>query len=371
MGVEELFAVKELDSVAALFAGLMLSLALIPIVRGLALRWGITDPPASGKVHGSPTPYLGGTAVAAATVAAAITLGGWRGQTLALLGAALLVASVGLLDDVRTAHPLLRLAVEAGAASIAFAAGARVQLVGSVGDWALTVVWLVVLTNAYNLLDNMDGCVACVVAVSAGGVLALALLGDQELVAVMAAAILGATLGFFFYNRYPASIFLGDAGSLFLGFLLSVAALKIRFPVDHGAGAIAIGFIAGPALFDTTLVVLARLASRRPIYVGGCDHTSHRLVRLGVPTRWVAPVLAAVTVGCGALGVAVGSGVLTALVVIPVVVLAGGALAILLRVPVYDDVGASRAEVLTAPAVARGRFSLAERARAAGTKVST
>lgn len=320
---------------------LVLSLGLVPVARRTALRLGVTDRPAAGKVHKVPTPYLGGVAVIVAVVGGAAA-GGWKGDAAAILGAALLVCLVGLIDDVQTTTPSVRLVVETVASIIAFYAGARVNIFGGAPDLVLTVIWLVVLTNAYNLLDNMDACASAILAVSAAAILASAILADQVLVSTLAVAILGAALGFLVYNWHPARIFLGDAGSLFLGFLVSAVALKLRFPVGYRSSLIAVALIAAPALFDTTLVVVSRKRAGRPIYIGGTDHTSHRLVRLGVSTRGVAVVLAVVTACCGALGVAVGHGYLDALTVaVPVTIMGAGLLVFFLLNPVAAQ-GSSR-----------------------------
>lgn len=323
------------------FFALALSLAFVPLARRGALLLDVTDRPAAGKVHKLATPCLGGVAVAAAVLFAS-AIGGWRGQAVAILAAALLVACIGLVDDIRTVKPGVRLMVEVLAASIAFAAGARVELVGGFGDLVLTIIWLVVLTNAYNLLDNMDACASLIMATSAAALLAAAILNDQVLVATLAVAVVGAAIGFLVYNWHPARIFLGDAGSLFLGFLISAIALKLRFPVPQGAGVVAVAVVAAPALFDTTLVVISRIRAGRPIVVGGTDHTSHRLAALGLTTRQVALLLGAVSAGCGIVGVAVGHGLVD-----PWAVLGTGAvigtvlLTVLLPMSVYDD-GAGR-----------------------------
>ncbi len=323
------------DVTVAGSAALALSLAFVPVARRGALRLGVTDQPANGKVHKVPTPYLGGIAVAVA-VASTVPIGGWRGEAVAILGAALLVSCVGLVDDVRTSKPSVRVAVEIAAAVIVFSAGARVNLFGGVADLALTIVWLVVITNAYNLLDNMDACASSILAVSAGSLLVAAILQDQVLVGGLAAAVIGAAAGFLVYNWHPARIFLGDAGSLFLGFLVSAVALKLRFPVDHQAGVVAVLLVAFPALFDTTLVVTSRVLAGRSIYVGGTDHTSHRLALLGLSTRSIALILVAVTAVCGGLGVVVGRGVIAPLVVLAgLAAVAGVFLVFLLRMPVY------------------------------------
>jgi UDP-GlcNAc:undecaprenyl-phosphate/decaprenyl-phosphate GlcNAc-1-phosphate transferase len=234
-------------------------------------------------------------------------------------------------------RPTRRLAVEVLAAVLAFWAGARVDVAAEPLDFVLTVVVLVVITNSFNLLDNMDGALGVIGTTTALALVGAALLEGQVLVGGLGALVAGACLGFLVYNWHPAKIFLGDTGSLFLGFLLAAIALKLRFVVAPPESVAAVGLLLGPALFDTTLVVVSRARARRPIYVGGTDHCSHRLLLLGLGTRSVAALLAAATAGCGALGLAVGRAVL------PAAPLAAGAatvgvvvLVALLRVPVYD-----------------------------------
>jgi len=321
--------------VAVGVSALALSLALVPLARRWALQFDVTDRPSTAKAHKVATPYLGGVAVAAAVLIGAL-IGGWKGEAAAMLGAALLVAGIGLVDDMKTATPAVRLVVETAAAVVAFSAGARVELLGGFGDLALTVVWLVLLTNAYNLLDNMDACAPLILGTSAAALLAAAMMNDQVLVATLAVAVVGAASGFVVYNWHPARIFLGDAGSLFLGFLVSAIALKLRFPVSYGTGGIAVALVAAPALFDTTLVVISRSLANRSIYLGGTDHTSHRLAALGLTTRQIAALLAVVSAGCGVAGVSVGRGVIGPWIALgPAALLTPVLLAVLLRVPVY------------------------------------
>jgi UDP-GlcNAc:undecaprenyl-phosphate GlcNAc-1-phosphate transferase len=218
------------------------------------------------------------------------------------------------------------LAIEAVAALLAAMAGARVGLVGGAFDWVLTVVWLVVITNSFNLLDNMDGAAGVIATVTAVCLAVAATLQGQWLVGGMAALVAGSCLGFLVYNWHPARIFLGDAGSLFLGYLLAVIALKLRFPVAHGASIPAVLLFAGPALFDTSLVVVSRAMAGTPIYLGGTDHASHRLLALGLGVRTVAMILAAASGLLGVLGLAVGRGALPALAVAPAVSVAGALL---------------------------------------------
>ncbi|MBV9041195.1 MAG: undecaprenyl/decaprenyl-phosphate alpha-N-acetylglucosaminyl 1-phosphate transferase [Acidimicrobiia bacterium] len=291
---------------------------LMPLVRSVALRYGVIDRPAAGKLHTTVTPYLGGVAILITGLGASTFLPSWSAQGVGIVVGAVVVGLVGLVDDMRTLNPGPRLVMEAAAASLAFFTGARIHLVNGPVDWVLTVTWLVVLTNSFNLLDNMDGAAAVIGSATAVALAVAAVLGGQVLVGGMAAVVAGSCLGFLLYNWYPARIFMGDAGSLFVGFLLAGLALKLRFPVGHVAGVAAVALLAGLALFDTTLVVISRAWHRRPIYMGGTDHTSHRLMRLGMSTPAVGVVLMVVTGMCGAIGVAVGRGALSPWVVLPV-----------------------------------------------------
>jgi UDP-GlcNAc:undecaprenyl-phosphate GlcNAc-1-phosphate transferase len=200
----------------------------------------------------------------------------------------------------------------------------------------ISVAFLVLLTNAFNLLDNMDGAAGAIGTTVAIGLATAALIQGQVLVGGLAVVVAATCLGFLVYNWYPASVFMGDAGSLFLGFLLAVIALMLRTDVPHSASALAIVLLVGPALFDTTLVVISRLRGRRQVYIGGTDHTSHRLMLLGLSAVGATVLLVAVTALCSMLGVLVALGSISPEVVAPVVVV--GALAglwLMLGVGVY------------------------------------
>jgi UDP-GlcNAc:undecaprenyl-phosphate GlcNAc-1-phosphate transferase len=306
--------------------------ALIPLLARVAAGYGVIAHPSSDRLHDTPTPYLGGLAIVITACAAAPFLNDWRPEASVVLLAAAAVGAIGLVDDVRTVRPSRRLLVEGAAAAVAAAAGARVHLTGGPLDWVITVAWLVGVTNAYNLLDNMDGAAGVVASITAVALTVAAGLQQQVLVGGLAAVIAGAAIGFLVYNWHPARIFMGDAGSLFLGFLLGVIALELRFPVGHPASIAAIVLLTGPALFDTTLVVISRTRAGVPIYRGGVDHTSHRLLRLGLTHRQVVFVLGAASLACCALGVIVGRGTLPAIPVLGTSgVLAVGFLAVLLR----------------------------------------
>ena len=321
------------------------SVVLVPLVRHFARQLNAVDVPGHGKMHGRATPYFGGVAIALAAVAVPLLLRGWTAEGAYVLIGALLVGLVGLVDDLRTVHPYLRLVLELVAASIAVAGGARIDVFPDWIDWVVSIVLIVIVTNSFNLLDNMDGVAGAIAVASSGALLIAALLEHQALVGALAASVLGGVLGFLVYNWHPASIFMGDAGSLFIGFLISVTALKLRTSAPPVESALSVGFILAVPLFDTGLVIVSRVHAKRSVFQGGKDHTSHRLNQLGLPIRWVAASLAFITFVAAGSGVAIARNGVDpgpACLVLLVVVL--GSLVPLLRVRVYAHAHASRAD---------------------------
>lgn len=270
-------------------AALVLSLIFTPACRLLARATGYLDRPNARKPHKHPTPLLGGVAILAAFAATLHWTGELRRELAGILAGAALVFALGLVDDRRGMHPGVKLAGQATGAVLVIAAGVRVDFLGPglLGD-AFTLVWIVGITNAFNLLDNMDGLSAGVGAISAAAFAVLAAryvqLGAEQLpTALAAAALAGACVGFLPYNLGGASIFMGDAGSMPLGLILaSLAAFgSWRSPTLSTSLAIPVLVLAYP-IFDTALVIYCRWRDGRPISQGGTDHSSHRLVNLGL-----------------------------------------------------------------------------------------
>lgn len=274
-------------SIAVTFVmALACALAATPAARALATRLGFFDQPAARKTHRAPVPLLGGLAIYGAVLLSIAVFGRHYLEELAgILVGASLMALAGLVDDgVQLSTPLkaaLQLVIVTGV----MLAGVRVQL-----EWlppavnvALTLVWLLGITNAVNLLDNMDGLCGGVSAVVAAFLAVIASMNGQYMVAALAAAVLGACTGFLFFNTRPATVFMGDSGSLFLGFLLAVLGIKLRFPERSNVVTWMVPvLIMGVPIFDTTLVVCSRLRRRvNPFTTAGKDHVSHRLVARG------------------------------------------------------------------------------------------
>ena len=296
-----------------LVATLLGSLVLTPLALALAVRLHILDHPAPSKAHTTAVPYLGGAAIVISFAGVVLVATAIRpppdhvGQLVGFMGLGVLLALVGLTDDVRGGlSPWLRLALEAGAGAAVWALGDSPHLAG-VPDWGnalLTVAWIVVVTNAFNLLDNMDGLSAGVAVVAALSIFGIAWLQHRYLVGALAVALAGCAAGFLRHNFHPARIYMGDAGSLFLGFVVAVLCLKLRENAPTRVPIAVILAVPGVALFDTALVLVDRVRHRRNPLNGGQDHTSHRLVRLGCSIRQAVAIvyLAAAVLGGAAIG---------------------------------------------------------------------
>ncbi len=312
------------------------TLALTPVAARVARALGAMDSPAPNKIHPHATPYLGGLAVAGGLMLVAALTAGASGELVTILAGGLALFVLGLIDDWRTVSPATKILVEVGAAVALWLVGVRGGLFGSVLDLPLTVLWVVAVTNAFNLLDNMDGLLSGVAAVAALTFFVIAASRGDYLVAALSLAVAGAALGFLGHNFPPARIFMGDAGSLLLGFLLASIGLKLDLVGPTGLARIAIpALVCGVPLFDTALVVVARIREGRPPHVGGTDHSSHRLSARGLNGRGIALLtysMQAVLSGIALWLVGASDG--SVLIAVPTVAIAVlGMLAALLRAP--------------------------------------
>jgi UDP-GlcNAc:undecaprenyl-phosphate GlcNAc-1-phosphate transferase len=290
-----------------------------PLVRRLALKTGFIALPKADRAHTEPTALMGGLAIYTAAIIALIVISVFTtmlarntfrlGEFFTILIGASIMAAVGLWDDRRALPPWAKLGAQVVPALLVFWAGARVSLpFFGLGIWetvinfALTTFWILYITNAVNYLDNADGIAIMTSATTSAIFLLIAILNGQQLVSILAAAVLGASLSFARYNLpLPKStIFMGDSGSLFLGFLLAVLGIKIRIPTN----AIQITWmvpviVLGLPIFDTALVFISRTRRGVSFFRGGVDHTTHRLARLGMNGLSVALTVSLI---CGALG---------------------------------------------------------------------
>ncbi len=269
---------------------LSFALAGTRVARRLARRIGFLDRPAARKLHITAIPLMGGVAIYAGVTLSILILGRHFLPELAgILAGATVMSLLGLWDDRAELHPAIKLVGQITVAGGLVVTGVQVDL-GWLPAWAniaLTLAWVVGITNAVNFLDNMDGLAGGVCAVATAFLTVIAAMNGQYLVASLAAAVFGACLGFLFFNSKPASIFMGDAGSLFLGFTLAALGIKLRFPenVNFVTWMVPV-LVMGVPIFDTALVIVSRVRRGvNPLTTSGKDHFSHRLVRRGFSQR--------------------------------------------------------------------------------------
>jgi UDP-GlcNAc:undecaprenyl-phosphate GlcNAc-1-phosphate transferase len=303
---------KSMLSLAPEFAvALAVSLVLVPVCRFVSKRLGRVAHPREDRWHRRPVALFGGVGIGLSLFGTAVAFRLHRQQPVLLAGAAAIFV-VGLVDDLISLKPSTKLVVEMALACLLLFYGHRLNWLHSITiDSFVTLLWVVGMTNAFNLLDNMDGlCAGIAVIVAAAFLANLGAAGAAALPEPRYLAILmGATLGFLVYNLYPASIFMGDSGSLLLGF--SFAALTLSVAPEAAAKSNVLSIVAAPVLvllipiLDTVLVTLSRWLSGRAASVGGRDHSSHRLVAIGLSERSAVAVLWLLAAIGGLLGVAV------------------------------------------------------------------
>lgn len=293
----------------------VLALGLTPLAMALARRTGYVDRPGGHKTHAQATPYGGGVAIFVAAwlpicgllVLAPLAPASWVEQQLGPLASDLLgglrerwlsglviavggglMFALGLLDDLRPLGPWPKLAINTAAALlVVFGAEIRVgTMLGAPVSIALTVVWIVVVTNAFNFLDNMDGLSAGVGAICTAFLIVCGAMAGQMLVPGLSAAFLGAMMGFLVFNFPPARVFMGDAGSLLIGYMLSIASVMTSYWDSGGPGqplalAMPLMILAVPLYDFLSVVVIRALEGRNPLH-GDQRHFSHRLVQRGL-----------------------------------------------------------------------------------------
>ena len=287
-----------------LLVSFVMALAMTLVCERVAPRFGLVVRPREDRWHQRAVPLLGGVAIAVGVVPVL----GWVGDSprlVALLAVALVTGAIGLVDDLRSLSPPVKLVAQIVVAGILVQLGFVLRITPwPLADVLLTLVWVVGITNAVNLLDNMDGLAAGMAVITAGFRLFFFLSEGDGPGATVTAALIGALLGFLVRNFPPARIFMGDAGSLFVGLLLSGLCL-VSDAAYYSRGVAAVLVV--PVLlllipiFDTTFVTVTRLITGRRVSTGGRDHTSHRLVAFGISERRALGFLYAVAILSGLL----------------------------------------------------------------------
>ena len=306
------------------FGTALVALFLVPIVSRLAKWYNLVDAPGPRKVHKNPIPRIGGIAFVVSTFTLVLcvfflnnavgeSFRESRTQFIVLMVSAGFVFAVGLCDDLRSVRGYIKLACLVGAALAICASGATIRSI-SVGTWLqfetgwaawpLSVFWIVMITVCMNLIDGLDGLAAGIAAIVCGMIVVLALWTGQTAMAVLMLALLGSVTGFLFFNFYPAKIFMGDCGSMFLGFLIGAGSLVCQTKTTTMVG-LAIPFLVmGVPILDASLVIMGRrILERRSVFAADRGHLHHRMMDLGLRHRAVVIVIYAVTALSASIGV--------------------------------------------------------------------
>jgi UDP-GlcNAc:undecaprenyl-phosphate GlcNAc-1-phosphate transferase len=280
-------------------ASFLLTSQLTPAVRVFALKFGVTDSPTQAhKTHKEPVPYLGGVAIIVGTIATTFgsaVLTDFTQQTLLLASTilipALLMSIVGLIDDIKQLKPWPRFVAQNAIALVSATILVKTDTLGApfgvlALDFAVTMLWLVGITNSINFFDNIDGGSSGAIAISSVALTLIAVSNGQILIGAMSAVLAGSAIGFLIWNKPPARIYMGDAGALFLGILIATLTIRLDSNEELGTVGVFIPFLllAIPIL-DTTVAVTKRIYRRLSPFQGGRDHLSHRLMRLGLKKR--------------------------------------------------------------------------------------
>jgi UDP-GlcNAc:undecaprenyl-phosphate GlcNAc-1-phosphate transferase len=293
-------------------------------VRALAIRLGAMDAPnLARKSQAEPVPYLGGVAIALGitiTTLAAVYVGGNKngenaGQlkdlALTVLLPALLLGAMGLIDDLRSLSPWPRLIAQSVVGTVVAIVIVNSGTSGtpfgtSTINTAVTIFWIVGICNSINFFDNLDGAASGAVAIAALGVFFIALDRGQELVSALSIVTVGATIGFLMWNKSPAKIYMGDAGALFLGIIISVATIRLNPGIEPTWKSLTIpAILLAVPLLDTCVAVFSRLARGVSPLTGGKDHLSHRLVRAGLTRPMAAIALWAASGVCALVAIGI------------------------------------------------------------------
>lgn len=331
---------------AALLGALALSLLLTPLALGFATRRGFFDSPGGHKSHDAPIPYLGGVAMLGAFSAAVLTAALLRpppsglAELATILGVAVGLAIIGLIDDIRGLGVAVRFGSQSLAALALWLAGTQVTLTGVTAiDLTITVVWVVGITNALNLLDNMDGLSAGIATIAALWFGVIGAVNGQILVASLSFALAGCAAGFLHLNRPPARIYMGDGGSLFLGVILATLGIRLRLEAPINVAALVPILVLTVPVIDTLLVSVSRVRHGLNPLQGGRDHISHRLVKVGMPVKAAVALICAAGLAHGWMALVVSRlDALTAWLAVGLVAAADlFVLALLYRVPVYEN----------------------------------
>lgn len=296
---------RRVDIVEVFVVTTVISYIITPVIRKIAVSLDYMDHPRNNKVHAHPTALLGGVAIYAAFIVGLLITTpldlAHNAKLMSIVIGSTFLVVIGLVDDRMGMMPEVKLLGQFLAAMVAIKAGIRVEFLHNYYlDTIFTYIWIVGITNSFNLLDNMNGLSAGIAVIAAVFFGIVMWTGHQPAAAVVAFALAGAGLGFLRHNFPKASIFMGDTGSLLLGYALATMAVLGSWSTKFLTTSLAMPvIILAYPIFDTTLVTVMRLAEGRSIFQGGKDHSSHRLALLGLKKKRAVLVIYGICVALG------------------------------------------------------------------------
>ncbi len=293
----------------------LLAFLSTPFVKKLAKKIGAIDiPKDKRRMHTDSVPLIGGLAIFLGFLVSTVIFAEIDIKIIAILSGALIMVMLGVFDDKYALGAKFKLMIQIIAAAIPVIAGVRIERIilpflksgGIEFGWLaypITILWIVALTNAVNLIDGLDGLAAGVSAIASFSMFLIALMQGNYVIAVMSAALVGACCGFLPYNFSPASIFMGDTGSTFLGFVMASLSVLGLFKI-HAIISFAVPFIAfGIPIFDTSFAIFRRIKEHRPIMSPDRGHLHHRLVDMGFSHKQAVLIIYAICIVLGAVAV--------------------------------------------------------------------
>lgn len=318
----------------------VISFAATPLVKKLAISVGAIDVPKDDRrMHKKPIPRLGGLAIFIAFVVSVLLFADIGREMRGILLGALIIVALGVLDDIHTLRALPKFLVQILAAVVVVLHGCRIEFIsnpvvtssatylrlGGVVSVAVTIIWIVAITNAVNFIDGLDGLAVGVSGISAATMLIVAILVAEQNVALIMAALFGACLGFIPYNFNPAKIFMGDTGSTFLGFILATMSIQGLFKL-YAIISFAVPFlILGIPIFDICFAVIRRVAKGQNPMTADRGHVHHRLIDMGFDQKQSVMITYMLTAILGLAAVVLtGSGEVKALILLGSVIIVGG-----------------------------------------------
>lgn len=348
-----------------LFVALVISFATTPAVKSLAHKVGAMDVPKDDRrMHTKPIPRMGGLAIFLGFLVAVLAFVEMTQQVRGMLLGAIIIVILGIFDDIYALPALPKFFVQIAAALVAVLHGNVILVLSNpnifsdnpyweLGPWAIpiSVIWIVVITNAVNFIDGLDGLAVGVATISALTMLVIAMVVSEGPVAVIMAALAGACMGFMPYNLNPAKIFMGDTGSTFLGFVLATMSIQGLFKI-YTIISFAVPFLMlGLPIFDTCFAILRRISKGQNPMKADHSHVHHRLIAMGLNQKQAVAVLYVISAALGGVAVMLAtSGVFKAMILLLSLVVAGGIVAYIYHLNNKNATHTEHTEVKAPPA---------------------